>query len=203
MKRYAVYNNGDPVASMGVPEGRADVFDTVEQAKEFAKQWLGEWSDSLPDDVVVGRKYHYNRYGDTVEIREEEMNISDKVKTACDLIRKYYGKGYTLCTFPDEEEGGFGVFGGTLNSADRMTVFVRDSTFEGAVDKLILELSNPKYSVTDGFYWAKINKNDDWTVVQITWRTGGASVYSINGIGEGTLDNLYEVGPRVEPPARD
>jgi len=44
-------------------------FDTFEEAQEYARLWLGEMCDLVPDKPRV--KVDYSGYGDFIEIREE------------------------------------------------------------------------------------------------------------------------------------
>jgi hypothetical protein len=43
---------------------------TLEQAKIYAKAWLGDYKDVIPEDWD-GSPIDYNGFGDMVEIREE------------------------------------------------------------------------------------------------------------------------------------
>jgi hypothetical protein len=89
MPKYQVFNNGKPADTTGFPQLKGDgwmrsKFDTLEEARDYADDWVG-FSLFSPDlahvaglivldkqRLKVGESYDYNGYGDTIEIREVE-----------------------------------------------------------------------------------------------------------------------------------
>ena len=68
-KGWIVLDNGKPAinTSKSLP-GQNYFYTEFESALEYAKKWLGIYSDSLPEDWQ-GEIIEYNLYGDKIEIR--------------------------------------------------------------------------------------------------------------------------------------
>jgi len=68
---FAVYENGKPCIDVGLSvhkDWSNNEFETLEEAREYAKDWLGSNYGGVVLDV--GEVHDYNGQGDTIEIRE-------------------------------------------------------------------------------------------------------------------------------------
>jgi hypothetical protein len=70
--KYGVFDNNNPACELGYPELEGYgwdnyLFDTLEEAQEYANKWLGP--DSPGRYLKLGEKYDSSGYGDIVEIR--------------------------------------------------------------------------------------------------------------------------------------
>lgn len=70
--KYAVLDCGQPAVLTSVVNDvwMNNVFDTQEDAMEYASKWLGDYEKSIPDGNDLSTPYDYSGYGDTIQIIE-------------------------------------------------------------------------------------------------------------------------------------
>lgn len=66
--KYQVLASGKP-AEIHEPFFTNSIYDTFEEAKQYAKNFFGEWFPPDETKIKLNIPFEYNGYGDTIEIR--------------------------------------------------------------------------------------------------------------------------------------
>lgn len=80
---FKVLNNGKP--ALCISSGwKNNEFKTFEEAREYARRWLGDFSDSCPNRAGVA--VDYNGYGDFIEIIHDVSNLQKLTQEIADEL---------------------------------------------------------------------------------------------------------------------
>lgn len=84
LMKYRVFDNENPAEFPELGDWNKSIFDTFEEAKEYAKLWMGEFIHSAIENLQLNVPVTYNGYGDTIEIREipDSVDFLEKLKIA-------------------------------------------------------------------------------------------------------------------------